>query len=54
MVKQKDLIEIYFDDLREDCQKEILAIYGIKGPEELNADVMPLAVIPFEVNPNLD
>ena len=50
MVKGKGLIEIYFDDLKEEVQKEILEIYGIKGPEELNADVMPLAVIPLEEN----
>ena len=54
MVKTKDSIEIYFDDLNENAQKEILTIFGIKDPEELNADIIPLAVIPFEVNPNLN
>jgi len=54
MVKNRDLIEIYFNDLKEEVQKELLEIYGIKGPEELNADVMPLAVIPLEIDPNLD
>jgi|GEM_PF-4578738 len=54
MVKRKDIIEIYFDDLKKEAQIEILEIYGIKGPEELNADVMPLAIIPLEIDPNLD
>lgn len=35
-------IEIYWDDLKEEKQQELLSIYGDNG----NWDVFPLAVLP--------
>lgn len=40
------MVEIYFDDLTEKCQKEILEVFGIDDPKEMNWDVMPIAEIP--------
>jgi len=30
------VVEIYIEDLKEDVQKEILGILGIKNPEDAN------------------
>lgn len=38
-------IEIYFRDLSEEKQAELLKAYGVKSPEEMNWDVFPVAVI---------
>lgn len=35
-------LEIYFHDLNEETQKEVLHFHGIKGPEEINAESVPL------------
>jgi hypothetical protein len=35
-------MEIYFSDLNEEAQKELLELYGIKTPQEGNFDVEPL------------
>ena len=37
---------IYFKDLKEDAQKELLEENGISDPKELNWDIIPIAVIP--------
>ena len=37
---------IYFRDLKEDIQKELLEENGISDPKELNWDIVPIAVIP--------
>lgn len=37
--------EIYFSDLKEDAQKELLKSTGVKNPEEVNWDVSPITVI---------
>lgn len=38
-------IEIYFEDLSEEKQQELLIAYGYKEPEEGNWDVFPLITI---------
>ena len=38
-------MEIYFSDLNEEAQKELLKLYGIKTPQEGNFDVVPLFVL---------
>ena len=43
------MIEIYFDDLKEEVQKQILEEAGLKSPEEANWDIFPLCE--FEINP---
>jgi hypothetical protein len=40
--------EIYFSDLTEGAQKELLQYLGIERPEELNIDQFPIAVIQRE------
>ena len=37
-----EVMKIYFGDLNEEAQKELLEFYGIASPEELNLDVVPL------------
>lgn len=41
---------IYFSDLKEEVQKEILEFYGVKSYEELGTsfDYMPLAILTKE------
>lgn len=36
--------EIYFDDLNEEKQEDILETAGIETAEEMNLDVFPLVV----------
>ena len=38
------MIEIYFNDLKEEKQKELLAHEGINSPEEANWDNIPIAI----------
>jgi len=38
-------MDIMFDDLKEEAQKELLKLYKIESPEEMNWDVMPLDII---------
>ncbi len=37
--------EIYFNDLSETCQQDLLEKYGIKSPKEMNWDIFPVTVI---------
>lgn len=37
--------QIYFRDLKEDCQKKLLQFYNIDSPEEMNWDVFPIATL---------
>ena len=46
------MIEIYFDDLKEEAQKELLKQAGIKDPKEANWDVWPICT--FEINQEED
>jgi len=41
-----DELEIYFDDLNEDAKRRVLKFLGVKKPEDLNLDVLPLATLP--------
>lgn len=41
-------ISISFYDLKEEVQKEILELAGVKDPADLNWDVWPMCV--FEIN----
>jgi hypothetical protein len=40
-------IEIYFEDLNEDAQKEFLKAQRIETSEEGNYDVVPIAIVPI-------
>ena len=41
-------LEIMFDDLNEDAQKEVLGFYGIEELSEMNFEVTPLFVLEVE------
>lgn len=41
----KKFVEIYFNNLDKETQKELLKLFKIKKPEEANWDVFPLDVI---------
>lgn len=38
-------IEIYFDDLSETKQKELLKVAGVDSPEDMNWDTFPVACV---------
>ena len=42
--------EIYFSNLNEDAQKQLLELVGIKDPAEMNWDIdmCPLGILEFE------
>ncbi len=47
-VEEKDgvvMVEIYFDDLKEEAQRALLEAYGISDPKEMNWDVFPIDTI---------
>ena len=41
------IFELYFDDLTERAQKELLELAGVERPEDMNWDVVPVST--FEV-----
>ena len=43
-------MEIYFTDLTERAQKELLDAMGVETPEEMNWDVFPIAEVETEVD----
>ena len=43
-----NIFEIYFNDLSETCQQDLLEKYGIKNPKEMNWDVFPVTVIEID------
>ena len=43
-------IEIYFADLTEQKQKELLNAVGEQSPEALNWDIYPVTSVDFEVD----
>ena len=45
-------ISINFYDLKEEVQKEVLKLAGVKDPADLNWDVWPMCV--FEINTDED
>lgn len=40
--------EIYFSDLNEEAQKDLLDKAGIKDPEDANWDIFPIATIQMD------
>ncbi len=42
--------ELYFTDLTEKAQQELLKKAGVKSPEEMNWDVFPITTLNFENN----
>jgi len=42
------MFEIFFEDLKEDCQQRILEQFGISSPEKMNWDIFPLATIAID------
>lgn len=42
--------EIFFTDLNDDAQQELLALIGVDSPKEMNWDIpiVPLATLEFE------
>ena len=40
-----ETFEIYFHNLTEETQTELLAYFGLKAPEEMNWDVFPLVIL---------
>lgn len=47
-VRMGKSIEILFGDLVERKKREILETIGIKKPEEMNWDIVPMAIIELE------
>ena len=41
-------IEIFFDDLTEEKQKELLEAVGEQTPEDMNWDAFPITCVDFE------
>jgi hypothetical protein len=37
--------EIFFADLNEEAQKRYLEFQGVSSPEDLNADLAPIAIV---------
>ena len=46
------MVEVYFDDLTKEAQKQILEQAGITNPAEANWDVFPMCT--FEIDPDDD
>ena len=42
------MFELYFDDLTEQAQNELLRKAGIKSAKDMNWDVFPITVIEFD------
>ena len=43
--------EIFYHDLNEDCKRRFLEFHKVSDPDEMNADISPLAMIEVEDNP---
>jgi len=41
-------LEIMFDDLNNEAQREVLRFYGCETPEDGNFDIVPLFVLQVE------
>ena len=43
-------VEIYFNDLRAEKQKELLEAVGVSDPKEMNwdMDIIPVATVDFD------
>lgn len=44
-----EVLEIFFSDLTEKCQKEVLELYEIEHAEEANLDIFPLFTLSKEI-----
>ncbi len=42
---QEDVFEVYFRDLTSEAQERLLLFFDASDPDELNWDVVPIAVI---------
>lgn len=42
-----ETFEIYFSDLKEEAQKELLKAIGVTDPKQMNWDVFPIAECPL-------
>jgi len=42
------IFSIYFDDLKKECQRELLKFYGVDKPEDMNWDVVPVVTLEGE------
>ena len=42
----EEKVEIFFSDLNKDTQKKILEASNISKPEDMNWDIVPIAVLP--------
>ena len=47
-------MEIMFDDLTEDAQKRLLDEAGVSSPEDMYWDEVPVAVVEFRENHELN
>lgn len=41
-------VEIYFRDLTEEAQKEVLAAAGVQDPSDMNWEFFPITILDFE------
>ena len=48
------MLEIYFSDLSPSVQSAILEHYQICSPADLNLNVVPLVILPFDKNQSID
>ena len=46
--------DIMFSDLKPTVQEELLRIAGICDPKEANWDVIPVSVIPFQTDDDVE
>ena len=44
------MLEIYFSDLSQSAQSAILGHYQICSPADLNLNIVPLVILPFDRN----
>jgi len=42
----RQVFEVYFSDLTQKAQVELLKFLGVKSPVELNLDILALATVP--------
>lgn len=48
MPESSRTVEIYFNDISEAKQKQLLEIFNVDSPSQMNWDVFPVAVISAE------
>lgn len=45
-------LEVYFKDLKEDKQKEVLELYDLDKEEDGNFELSPLFILEYSGNPD--